>query len=252
MKLDYNAIKSGMSDFPEVEISVYDTIDSTNIQAKRMLESGNKASLLIVSDEQTQGRGRQGKSFFSPSGGLYLSVVIHPDGQSDNIVMITTIAAIAVSRAIEKLTDIKTEIKWVNDVYVNGKKVCGILSQAVTLNGNLSGIIIGIGVNTSDCDFPEELAQTADSLNVHIDRNLLASEIAKNIFILTDNLNDKSYMNEYREKSNVIGKNITYYKNNVPHSARAVGIDDNGGLVVEENNKKITLTSGEITVRVKE
>ena len=117
----------------DIRVAFYNETDSTNNQAKRLISNCGSENLLVCAGRQTAGRGRQGKSFYSPENtGIYMSLVIHPDSSLQNAVTATTAAAVAVCRAIESLTNITPEIKWVNDVYVNGRKICGILTEAVT------------------------------------------------------------------------------------------------------------------------
>ena len=129
-----------------VELYFYDSIDSTNTQAKRLLAEGLSGKALITANEQTAGRGRQGRSFYSPKNtGIYYSYVFHPKKTLADAVFITTAAAVSVIRAIERLSTVKPTIKWVNDVYVEGKKVCGILTEAVSdfESGALESVIAG-------------------------------------------------------------------------------------------------------------
>ena len=230
------------------EIFVFDTVTSTNDVAKELC-NGKEKCILVVADGQTNGKGRQGKSFYSPNGsGLYFSIVFNTDSPVFEFTGVTCAVAVACTRAIEKLTGLNVKIKWVNDIYIENKKVCGILVQSVSENYVVKKLIIGVGVNISTVDFPDEIKDIAVSLGKEIDRNVLAAEIANNIseLIFSD---PKEYIGEYKEKSNVIGKEITYFKDNIPHQAQAIDIDEKGGLVVLENGEKITLTSGEITVR---
>lgn len=237
MKLNRKKIENLTENY---SVFVYDTIGSTNVEAREIAKQVD-TNIIVCSEEQTQGKGRQGKSFYSPKNtGLYFSVVLP---RSENTVNITCLTAVAVTRAIEKLTDLKPQIKWVNDIYVDGKKVCGILVQAIENNR----LVIGIGVNISTADFPYEISDSASSLNRDIDRNELLAEIVKNISVLES----IDFTDEYRQKSCVIGKPITYYENNIPHDATAVDINGQCGLIVEESGKTKTLTSGEITIRVK-
>jgi len=164
----------------DAAVAFFEETDSTNNQAKRMINEIPAKNLLIAAARQTAGRGRQGKSFYSPEGtGIYMSLVLHTERSLHNAVTATTAAAVAVCRAIEALTDVKPEIKWVNDVYVNGKKICGILTEAVTdfETQTVSGIIIGIGVNITTCDFPQSV-ENAGALNVRISRARLIAKIA--------------------------------------------------------------------------
>lgn len=251
MKLDKQIIKASLNNSDSIDVIVYGTIDSTNLRAKQLVESRGDKKMLIVADCQTAGMGRHGKAFYSPSAtGLYLSIVTHPNKNVADVVFSTSASAVAVTRAIEKLTGISAEIKWVNDIFVGDKKVCGILTQTVYSHGIVSSLITGIGINISTSVFPDEIKKTASSLNTVVDRNILAAEIANEVFEILEN-GSNDFLDEYREKSNVIGKEITFYQDGTAHSASAIGIDDTGGLIVDEGGKRHTLTSGEISLRVK-
>ncbi len=228
------------------EVFVFDTVGSTNDAAKELC-TGKETPVLVVAEGQTAGKGRQGKSFYSPErSGLYFSLAVGTN--SFDFTGVTCAVAVAVTQALESLTDLKPKIKWVNDIYIENKKVCGILVQAVSEQGKVHHLIIGVGVNISTADFPEELKDIAGSLNQKIERNILAAEIANNILDVLKK-EPADYIGEYREKSNVIGREIVYYQNNIAYSGKAVDIDETGGLIVESNGKKNTLTSGEISVR---
>lgn len=237
----------------DLEVLYFDTIDSTNTKAKELLKAGKENDFLIVANEQTNGRGRQGKSFYSPNGtGIYMSVAFHPDMSLQNVVTATTAASVAVCRAIEKLTDIKPKIKWVNDIYIGDNKVCGILTESVTdLNYKVvTGMIIGIGLNIKTTDFPKDILN-AGSLGVDVDRAKLISKIADELLDIA--LKDYSdFIDYYREHSMLIGKEIYFIENGVKTDATAISIDDNGGLVVKTKDGIKTLRSGEITVRQQE
>lgn len=230
------------------QVFVYDTVTSTNDVAKELAKD-NDGCILVIADGQTNGRGRQGKSFFSPKGsGLYFSLVFNTDAPAFEFTGITCACAVACARAIDKMTGLSSKIKWVNDIYIDNRKVCGILVQAVSENGIVKKLIVGIGINVSTVVFPDDIKDIATSLGKEIDRNALAAEIANNISELIFE-NPEKYIDEYKEKSNVIGREITYFKDNVVHIAQAVDIDSTGGLIVLENGEKTTLTSGEISLR---
>ena len=241
MQLDSEKIKA-LLDF-DAEVLVYETVGSTNIIAESIAKGTDKP-ILIAAESQTDGRGRSGKTFFSPDTGLYFSLVTHTHSDFGSLNTVTCGAAVAVVNAIEKLTDLKPQIKWVNDIYLDGKKVCGILCRALGGNGKVEHLITGIGINLTTEIFPEEIKSTACSLNRKIDKNQLAAEIANGLFFSSD------YMEKYREKSYVLGREITYWKNGTTYSAVAVDIDENGGLIVTDGKEKTTLTGGEITVRI--
>lgn len=241
MKLDGEKIKAALNF--NAEVLTYDAVSSTNELAAGLADKTDN-SVLVLAESQTDGRGRNGKSFYSPDGtGLYFSLLTHPKSDFYSMNTVTCAAAVAVVRAIEKLTDLKPKIKWVNDIYIDEKKVCGILCRAMGGNGQVEHLVTGIGINISTEIFPDEIKDIAGALNCAVDKNILAAEIANNLMSITD------YMDEYREKSCVLGREITYYISGVPHAGKAVDIDGNGGLVVSDGKEKTTLTGGEITVR---
>ena len=151
-----------------LKLLVYPSISSTNTVLKSLAEEGAEEGLCLIAGEQTAGRGRRGRSFFSPpNSGIYMSVLLRPALQAVDATSITACAAVAVAEAIESLAPVNAEIKWVNDIYVEGKKVCGILTEASLdcENGQVNYLIVGIGINTRvpDSDFPEELKSIAGS-----------------------------------------------------------------------------------------
>lgn len=242
-------------------IIVFDRVDSTNDAAKRYAMENSSREMfdrVFIALEQTAGKGRRGKSFYSPSkSGLYISFLLHPDLSTENSVMLTTAASVCVCEAIKAVTGIETQIKWVNDIYINDKKICGILTEAVTdiESGSVESVIIGIGINISTDDFPADIDSVAGSLGstdgdvrsrlaaALIDRvdKLICCDITKN--------GDYSYIDKYKERSMIIGKEILIL--NTGENARAVDIDDRGGLIVETEAGLRTLSSGEISIRLK-
>lgn len=238
----------------DLSIFVYPTIDSTNNEAKRLLANGLQELALIVSDEQSAGRGRRGRSFFSPSGtGVYMTLVLRPHAQLQEATALTTAAAVAVTLAVEALTGKRVEIKWVNDVYLDGKKICGILTEAITdfESGEVQSVIVGIGVNLHESEFPEELKDRATALCGEISRNEMIAAITNELMKLYSELGNKAYLTSYREHSMVIGKEVNYYENEEKRSAYAIDIDDTGALIVRHEDGSIkALSGGEITLRV--
>lgn len=237
----------------KVEVRYFHTIDSTNNEAKRCYCDLQDSPILFVSDHQTNGRGRLGRSFYSPKNtGLYMSVLLSAP-KTEDIVCITTAASVAVTKAIEKLTPLSPMIKWVNDIYVKGKKVCGILCEAVTnpISSKISAVIIGIGININTNDFPQDIKDTAGALSVNIDSSELCALITDNIIDIFQNLEQREFIAEYREHSLVIGKEITYTQNNKTETATAIDIDRNGGLIITTENGTETLSTGEISIRLR-
>ncbi len=247
--LNKEIVKSKLSN--DVEVIYYTSIDSTNNEAKRIVANSNENDLLIIAEQQTNGRGRQGKSFYSPPlTGIYMTLVTHPMAELQNAVTATTAAAVAVCKAVERTTNLKPEIKWVNDVYLNGKKICGILTEAVTdfETQTVTSVIIGIGMNIKTIDFPDSV-ENAASLNVNIKRADLIAAITDELFkIITSDYSD--FINYYRSHSIIIGKQINFIQNGHVTSAKALEIDSKGGLVVQlENGEQTTLRSGDISIR---
>ena len=240
----------------DVAVRVFDSIDSTNNEAKRMMESGFSGKAIVAAEAQTGGRGRLGRSFYSPAAtGLYFTVIIPPCFPTEEATLLTPAAAVAVTRVLEKLSGCDLKIKWVNDIYKNGKKICGILAEAVAdmENGGFAGFAVGIGINLSTEDFPEDISAIASSLGASgANRNKLAAKIATELFALAENLATREFLPEYRAHSYVTGKEIYFIKDGEKTNATALGIDNNGGLEVRlESGERTTLRGGEITVRIK-
>lgn len=239
--------------FAENKIKVFyeESVDSTNNYAKRILADGENGVFLAVSAQQTAGRGRQGKAFYSPKGtGVYMSLVVHPDSPLQNAVSATTAAAVAVCRAIEKITDKRPGIKWVNDVYLGGKKICGILTEAVSdfESATVSSVIIGIGINIKTADFPDSV-ENGGCLDAEVGRARLVAAVSDELLKIVNGSYD-DFIEYYRSRSIVIGKNIKYLENGEWKEAKAAGVDDFGGLeIILPNCERKTLRSGEISIR---
>ncbi len=235
----------------KIDVLYYPSVDSTNTQCKRLLAEGRQGAFLVTADEQTAGRGRQGKSFYSPAmTGIYFSLVIRPETTLQNAVTATTAAAVAVCKAVERLTEKKPKIKWVNDVYVDGKKICGILTEAVTNfeDGTVDSVIIGIGINIKTSQFPEDAAQ-AGSLEADVSRSELIAQAVNELVQIAQG-DYSRFIDYYRTHSMIIGEKINFIQNGKVTPAKAVAIDETGGLVVELNTGEIkTLRSGEISIR---
>lgn len=241
-------------------IFVYKKIDSTNQEVKRRALEGAEEGLVVLAEEQTAGKGRRGRSFFSPPGcGIYMSVLFRPTReQTKDVVLVTTAASVAVCRAIRGVLNEEPEIKWVNDVCLRGKKICGILTEAVSdfESGQIDLVVVGIGINYAvpEQGYPEELRDVVGAVcndSEKIPRNVLAAAVLNELFALYDSLSDKQYIEDYRRWSNVIGKEIRFTSGDEWADAHAVDICDDGGLLVElKNGDREILHTGEITLRV--
>lgn len=255
MKPDIKNIKLKTRD---IKVHTFSVVDSTNNVAKTLAENGCDEGAVVVSERQTAGRGRLGRSFLSQKGGIYLSVVLKPQISAEQTLFITTAAAVAVCRAVESVSGKKCEIKWVNDVYIGGKKVCGILTEgAFNPDGSLKYAVLGVGINLFEPKqkFPENLP-LADSIFHKNDRKIFKNRIKnrvidaflENFFNFYNNLQQKEFITEYQSRSLLTGKEITYQKDGKKFAAKVVGIDDDARLVVNRDGEQIILSHGEIQI----
>ena len=235
------------------EMILLKTVDSTNTYAKKLAADGAADGTIVIAEQQTAGRGRRGNSFYSPpKSGLYMTVILRPRLHAADIDLFTICAGCAVCRAVESLSGTDPQIKWVNDVYLNGKKICGILSEATAdfESGTVDSVVTGIGINISTEDFPEELTCKAGSINTgSVTRARLAAAVLSELMYClerrrADNIAD------YKAHSLVLGKKVDFVMNNVQYSAKAVDIDDKGQLVVETKDGEMRLNSGEVSVKL--
>ncbi|MDD2370408.1 MAG: biotin--[acetyl-CoA-carboxylase] ligase [Firmicutes bacterium] len=239
-------------------IEVFKSVDSTNTMAKKLSLEDKKSELIIIADEQTAGRGRMGRNFFSPpKTGIYMSLVLRPNRHISELATITVKVCVAICRVIDRLTNLRAEIKWVNDIYINGKKVGGILTEAVTdfESGMVESVIIGIGLNikTEDDDFPSEISSVAGSIFPgNVTRNEIIGEIINEfmqIYLDVDNDDASLVMGEYKERCFLLGRNINYYISGKKFEGEVVDINDLGNLViVNVTGEKVILNSGEVTL----
>lgn len=241
-------------------LKVFDSIGSTNNYAKT-IEIGEKP-VVIVANSQTSGKGRLGRSFASPADtGLYLTVAIKPTFDLARSPFITIATAVAVAHSIEEVSGVSPKIKWVNDLYLNGKKICGILTEAQTNleTGRIDSLIIGVGINCFPGNIPPELEGIAGPISEEpnsFSRSRLAARVVNNILSMLPNIEEKTFLPEYRRRCFILGKGILVHPLNgeKPIKARAIDIDDKGGLVVEymeglRMREMETLTNGEVSIR---
>ncbi|MBP5308441.1 MAG: biotin--[acetyl-CoA-carboxylase] ligase, partial [Clostridia bacterium] len=240
--------------FRALNIVCLPTVGSTNDEAKRLAVSEGK-NALVVAAEQTAGRGRLGRSFYSPDKtGAYFSLALCGERDFAEAVKFTSLAAVAVCRAIENLTDKSPAIKWVNDVYVGEKKVCGILTEAASdmESGKTSFVVTGVGINLTTENFPADVACAGALGEKNLTRSRIISatvcEILKEVPYIAQN----RHISYYRERSVLTGKEIKYYLSGKEFYGVAENIDDNGALIVRTSDGTLhTLTGGEVTVRLK-
>lgn len=240
-------------------IHIFDSLESTNTYAKQLAQEHAPHGTVVLAKQQTSGRGRLGRSFFSPRNGIYLSVIIKPATDLSSYVLITSAAAVAAAESIHDICGVDTGIKWVNDVYADGRKICGILVEGVTnsKSNRVESLVVGIGVNTCLEGFPEELMSTAGAIEGDYSRSALAASIITRVLDFSASIEDRDFMDAYRKRSLVIGKTVTVYRRfadsegDYGRPARVTGIDENGGLcVLYPDGTRETLTSGEISIRL--
>ncbi|MBQ6816682.1 MAG: biotin--[Clostridia bacterium] len=240
-------------------ITCVDKTGSTNLDAKSAAQNGADEFTVILANHQTNGRGRLGRTFFSPQGsGIYLSIVLRPKFSNENNLFITVAAAVAVCDAIKNITGIKTGIKWVNDVYLGNKKICGILTESALSSDSQTPqfSVLGIGLNLykPQSDFPADIKDIAGSLFENETNNeikaKLTAQIINNFKKYYDNLLNKEYLQKYRELSVILGKEIYFLKNDNKIFGTAQEIDDNAHLIVKEKSGVThVLGAGEVSVR---
>lgn len=242
------------------QILIYESLESTNKTAKEMAISGVKHGTVIMADYQTAGRGRYDRGFYSPSGcGIYMSFILRPEHLKFEIpTLITAFAAVVVCEAIEAVSEKVPSIKWVNDVFIDQKKICGILTEAVTdfESGNMQWVVVGIGINFSmrTVDFPEQLRQIAGSVfpdgGQSATRNHLAAEIINRILDTGNSCSIEEILDKYKKRLMMLGKKISVIGAGDTYEAVAIDIDNTGRLIVEKENGEIqSLFSGEISIR---
>lgn len=239
------------------EMEIHALIDSTNIRAKALAAEGAPHGTAVIAEAQSRGRGRLGRTFFSPEkGGIYLSYVLRPACTPEKAAMITSLAAAAVARAIEKVSEVEVRIKWVNDLYIGGRKVCGILSEAGMgmEAGQLDYVVVGIGVNTGRTEFPPDLRDIATSIGNEAgrapDRNRLAAEISNQLEAMFGQLETGAFLEENRRRSNVIGREVLVLEGGRQYPALAEDIDDQGRLVIRTGEGTFRLGYGEVSLKL--
>lgn len=259
--LSYQGVKKYLSkQYTSIDLNVVASIDSTNKKVREMAIEGAKEGYTVIAASQTMGRGRRGRSFYSPKDtGVYLSILLRPKNYTpEQATRITTMAAVAVCEAIESISPEKAMIKWVNDIFIDNKKVCGILTEgAIDLETHyLDYAVLGIGINVyyPEGGFPEEIENTAGAVFKHVEddcKNKIAAAILNNFmkYYLSDSVTE--YTSRYKERNLAIGKDITILVGNSKTKAKAVDIDDDCHLIVRyDNGETEALSSGEISIRL--
>lgn len=245
----------------KLDINVFSVVSSTNTVLKEMAEQGAPEGTVVIAEEQTAGKGRMGKSFYSPSKtGIYISILLRPTIPAEESLFLTTSAAVATARAIEDVSTKSADIKWVNDVYIDNKKVCGILTEgAFNVETNqLDYAIVGIGINICypENGFPKEIENIAtavfdkqtDSTNK---RSILIAHLLDYFMEYYKDFHSKKYVKEYIERSMILGKKINIIDRDKTIPATAMEIDKKCRLKVQlKDGSTRWLSSGEVSIRV--
>ena len=241
------------------EVLYFDTIDSTNTKAQELAEKGYPSGTLVVADKQESGKGRRGRSWVSPSGtGIFMTLMIKPDINPNNASMLTLVAALAVAKAITSVTGEEAMIKWPNDIVVNSKKVCGILTEMNAQFDYINHIVVGIGINVHNESFPEEISQMASSLMVEaggkrfhraqiIAETMSYFEQYYDTFLKTQDLS--ALVREYDELLVNRNKSVRVLDPKEPFDGKAMGITPKGELIVDTWESRKLVSSGEVSVR---
>ncbi len=245
---------------PKYRILVVPEIDSTNTELKQRLREDPTLceGLVLFAKQQSAGRGRLGRTFYSPPGsGLYFSLLLRPKKNTD-VLGITSFAAVAVVRAISAVCGLDCQIKWVNDIFLCGKKICGILAEGIpdSESGRISAVILGIGINVKKTAFPPELKEIADSLEgagvTEVPLPLLAAALLKELEPLLSGELPGGYMEEYRKKNLIPGNEILVKRGELCYPAFAESIADDGALLVRlPDGTPERLNTGEVSVRIR-
>ncbi len=243
-----------------LRLDVRKSVTSTNSELKKIAANGEEPGLVLIANEQTAGRGRMGRSFYSPANnGIYMSLLLNPGITSDKAVLLTSLAAVSTARAIERVSGEVVGIKWVNDLYCNGKKIVGILTEGgINMEtGALEYAVIGIGVNVFTSSLPVELSNIAGSLTnaektekKRFNRSRLAAEILNQLTEDLPNLERKAHLPEYKARSVILGKDIYVIKNGKKLPAQALDIDENAALIIKyKNGSTETLFSDDVSIK---
>lgn len=241
------------------QVFFFDTLDSTQIQAIKMASDSKNNGAIIIAKKQTSGKGRANRKWYSPEGGIWLSIIIRPEFDISMITLFPIASATALCKAMEKSLDVKPELKWPNDITINGKKVAGILIDASLESNKIENIVLGIGINfdINVAEIEKKLENTPNFYGIATLKNYqkdtsvvtFVQIFLKELEEIVDLLNKgqvRKIINEWTKRSSTIGKVVEFSTNDGKVRGKAVKIDDDGALVVFDK-KNIRVLSGDIT-----
>ena len=252
-------LKSMNTEWAGREVTYFDLTDSTNVQARILAENGAPHGTLVVADKQSGGKGRRGRSWESPGGeGIWMSILLRPDMNPVNASMLTLVMALAAEKGIREVTGLESQIKWPNDLVLNKKKICGILTEMSTEQMAIKYVIIGIGINVCQTEFPEEIKATATSLYLESGEKTPRSKIIAGImaaleeyykiFMETEDMS--GLIEEYNQKLVNLNNEVCILAPTGDFRGVSTGINKTGGLMVRlEDGSETEVISGEVSVR---
>ncbi len=241
---------------PFYQVELYEEVESTNevLKRKEKKMDGN----VCIANHQSKGRGRNQRVFHSPAdNGIYISILLTPRLNVSQTLQITALTSVALHKTIAQLYQINSKIKWVNDLYIENKKIAGILCEgAIELNTNqFEYLIIGIGCNIHSYNMPRELTNIAGSIedytNKKVSRNEFIACLLNHFYNLYNTMEENTYLDTYRTHSNIIGEQIIVHTPKESYEANAIAINENAHLVIQRDGKQEILNAGEISIRKK-
>ena len=258
--LSYSELKSRIrNNWAGSEIYYYEETGSTNIDAKRLGEEGAAHGTIVVADKQNAGRGRRGRAWQSPAGkDIYFTILLRPSFEPDKASGLTLVMALSVAQAVERKCNLKAGIKWPNDVVLNGKKICGILTEMNMETDYIQHVVIGVGINVNLDEMPEEISQTATSILWESGEKTARAELLQEVLArfeenygMYEKESDLSYMlEEYNSYLVNVGKQVKVLDPKGEFEGIARGINASGELLIETPDGKVAeVYAGEVSVR---
>lgn len=243
----------------KLNITIFEELDSTNNYLKKVGSKGEKENHLVIALSQTGGRGRMGRSFYSPNGtGIYFSLLLHPEFSAEKSPFLTVMAAVSVAETVMNYNKNDVKIKWVNDIYIDSKKVCGILTEgAINSDKSLDYAVVGIGINVvvPENGFPEDIKNIATSIfQGNTEENIkekIVAEVVNRFFKMYNGV-DTDFVKRYKEYSYLTGKEINIISGETTRPATVIGITDDCHLLVKNESGELEeISSGDVSVRLK-
>lgn len=256
--MSVNDLLKSSKDFFDIEF--YDVLESTNTTLKNMAKNGAEEGKVIIAKEQTSGRGKMNRAFFSPKGsGIYMSILLKPDMLAEQAVFLTAMTAVAVAETIEDVSGVEAKIKWVNDIYCKGKKVCGILTESGLdlYSGKTSFAVVGAGINLRIAEegFPSEISHIAGAVfekgkYSEEKREEIIAGVLERMYKYYLEFSQGTYKDKYKSRSNLLGKEIYVSNGSTERKATAINIDSDCRLVVKyDDGAEEALISGDVSIK---